>query len=173
MTLFVNHLKSMIEPREETREKRERQTAGVKQIIEDRFGPNPGSERFIALGDLNDYLETDDQGKSGIKGLVEWDQVENVVLRRDADDRWTHYWAGGNDYKQLDYLLLSNSLAEASDGEPEIMRKGLPKRARQIHRRALRWRRREQAQGVRALSRRDGDRGRLRAAVDPSDRSVA
>lgn len=129
VTLFVNHLKSMIETREETREKRERQAAGVKQIIEDRFGASPGSERFIVLGDLNDYLETDDQGKSGIKGLIEWDQVENVVMRRDADDRWTHYWAGGNDYKQLDYLLLSKSLAEASGGEPEIMRKGLPKRA--------------------------------------------
>lgn len=129
VTLFVNHLKSMIDTREETREKRERQAAGVKQIIEDRFGSNPGSENFIVLGDLNDYLETDDQGKSGIKELLEWDQVENVIERRDAEERWTHYWAGGNDYKQLDYLLLSRLLAEASDGEPEIMRKGMPKRA--------------------------------------------
>jgi predicted extracellular nuclease len=129
VTLFVNHLKSMIKTREETREKRERQAAGVKKIIEDRFGATPGGENFIVLGDLNDYLETDDQGKSGIEELVGWDQVENVVMRRDAEDRWTHYWAGGNDYKQLDYLLLSKSLAEASDGEPEIMRKGMPKRA--------------------------------------------
>jgi endonuclease/exonuclease/phosphatase family metal-dependent hydrolase len=129
VTLFVNHLKSMIKTREETREKRERQAAGVKEIIEGRFGASPGSENFIVLGDLNDYLETDDQGKSGIKELVEWDQVENVITRRDAEDRWTHYWAGGNDYKQLDYLLLSKSLAEASDGEPEIMRRGMPKRA--------------------------------------------
>jgi endonuclease/exonuclease/phosphatase family metal-dependent hydrolase len=129
VTLFVNHLKSMIETREETREKRERQAAGVRKIIEARFGANPGTENFIVLGDLNDYLETDGEGESGIKGLLEWDQVENVILRRDPDDRWTHYWAGGEDYKQLDYLLLSKSLAEASDGEPEIMRRGMPKRA--------------------------------------------
>lgn len=129
VTLFVNHLKAMIDTREETREKRERQAAGVREIVEDRFGGDAGSERFIVLGDLNDYLETDDQGKSGIKTLVEWDQVENVITRREPEDRWTHYWNGGNDYKQLDYLLLSKSLAEATDGEPEIMRKGLPKRA--------------------------------------------
>jgi endonuclease/exonuclease/phosphatase family metal-dependent hydrolase len=129
VTLFANHLKSMIKTREETREKRERQAAGVRKIVEDRFGPDPGSESFVILGDLNDYLETDAQGRSAIEDLVEWDQVENVIGRRDADDRWTHYWNGGNDYKQLDYLLLSKSLAAASDGEPEIMRKGLPKRA--------------------------------------------
>lgn len=129
VTLLVNHFKSMINTREETREKRERQAGGVRKIIEDRFGPNSGSENFIVMGDLNDYLETDDQGTSGIKSLIEWDQVENVIARRDAEDRWTHYWNGGNDYKQLDYLLLSKSLAEASDGEPDIMRKGIPKRA--------------------------------------------
>jgi endonuclease/exonuclease/phosphatase family metal-dependent hydrolase len=129
VTLFVNHLKSMIKSREETREKRERQAAGVKTIIEGRFGANPTSENFIVLGDLNDYLEPDDQGESGIKGLLEWDQVENVIARRAPENRWTHYWAGGNDYKQLDYLLLSKSLAEVSHCEPEIMRKGMPKRA--------------------------------------------
>jgi endonuclease/exonuclease/phosphatase family metal-dependent hydrolase len=129
VTLFVNHLKSMIKTRKETQEKRERQAAGVKKIIENRFGSNPGNENFIVLGDLNDYLETDGQGESGIKGLVEWDQVENVIARRDAEDRWTHYWSKDDNYKQLDYLLLSKSLAEASGGKPDIMRKGTPKRA--------------------------------------------
>ncbi len=129
LTLFVNHLKSMIRTREETREKRERQAAGVKDLVEKRFGPNPGAENFIVLGDMNDYLEDDEQGKSGIRSLLEWDQVEDVIARRDAEDRWTHYWAGGKDYKQLDYLLLSKSLAAASPAEPEIMRKGMPTRA--------------------------------------------
>ena len=129
ITLFVNHLKSMINTREETRGKRERQATGVKQIIEDRFGPTPGDANFIVLGDFNDYLETDEQGESGIKALVEWDQVENVIARLDPDDQWTHYWAKGKDYKQLDYILLSKSLAEANSGKPDIMRKGTPKRA--------------------------------------------
>ncbi len=130
VTLFVNHLKSMIRTREETRPKRERQAAGVKTIVEERFGADAGKEKFVVLGDMNDYLETDDQGKSGIKELVEWDQVENVIDRiPDPDDRWTHYYAGGNDYKQLDYILVSKSLAEATDAAPEIMRKGAPQRA--------------------------------------------
>lgn len=129
LTLFVNHFKSMIRTRKETREKRQQQAAGVKKIIEERFGPNPGNERFIVLGDFNDYLEKDDQGETGVDELVSWDQVENVIERRPADDRWTHFYAHGKDYKQLDYMLLSKSLAEASPGEPTIMRKGCPKRA--------------------------------------------
>ncbi|HVQ59385.1 MAG TPA: endonuclease/exonuclease/phosphatase family protein [Solirubrobacterales bacterium] len=129
LTLFVNHFKSMIRTREETRPKRERQAAGVRKIVEDRFGPNPGDENFVVVGDLNDYLETDEQGESGIKDLVEWDQVENVVARLPAEEQWTHFFSKRKDYKQLDYMLLSKSLAEANPGKPEIMRKGCPKRA--------------------------------------------
>jgi endonuclease/exonuclease/phosphatase family metal-dependent hydrolase len=129
LTLFVNHLKSMIRTRAETQPKRERQAAGVRQLVEERFGANAGREKFAILGDFNDYLEKDVQGESGISSLVEWSQVENVLERRPPDDRWTHYYAGGNDYKQLDYILLSSALAEASTATPEIMRKGMPTRA--------------------------------------------
>jgi predicted extracellular nuclease len=129
LSIFINHFKSMIKTRKETHEKRQHQAVGVKEIVEERFGAEPGSENFIILGDFNDYLDTDDEGETGIEELVNWDQVENVIERRPADDRWTHYYAHGNDYKQLDYILLSKSLAEANDGEPEIMRKGCPKRA--------------------------------------------
>lgn len=129
LTLFVNHFKSMDPTRKETFGKRELQAAEVKKIIEARFGPNPGSEPFIVMGDLNDYLETDEEGESAIKSLVEWDQVENVIARWAPKERWTHYWSWKDDYKQLDYLLLSQSLAKASSGAPEIMRKGLPKKA--------------------------------------------
>ncbi len=61
--------------------------------------------------------------------LLNWDQLEPVVERLPADDQWTHYWVGGDAYKQLDHLLLSTSLAAASPARPEIMRKGQPKRA--------------------------------------------
>jgi hypothetical protein len=50
-------------------------------------------------------------------------------LRLPADDRWTHFYARKKEYKQLDYLLLSKSLADANPGPPEIMRKGTPLRA--------------------------------------------
>lgn len=129
LTLFINHLKSMMGGRAATRERRLIQAEAVKTIVSDRFGAQPGDEPFVVLGDLNDYLESDQQGESGIKPLVEWDQVESVVARRPEEERWTHYYASGRDYKQLDYLLPSTSLAASSPGEPEIVRGGMPLRA--------------------------------------------
>lgn len=81
------------------------------------------------LGDFNDYMESDAQGEPAIGDLVGWDQVENVVDRLPAGDRWTHYYDDRDDYKQLDYLLPSTALAAASPGLPEIVRVGLPLRA--------------------------------------------
>lgn len=129
LTVFANHLKSMMGGREETKPKRERQAAAVREIVTGRFGPNPGEHPFVVLGDLNDYMATDDQGSPGIGSLVEWEEVENVVTRRAADDQWTHFYKSRKSYTQLDYLLLSNRLAEANPQPPEIMRKGMPGRA--------------------------------------------
>ncbi|MFI9150432.1 endonuclease/exonuclease/phosphatase family protein [Streptomyces sp. NPDC053367] len=130
VTLFVNHFKSMLGGRAETRPKRERQSAKVMEIVTDRFGREPGAHPFVILGDLNDYLEPNGNGSSGIDELVNWDQVDNVVTRLPAEERWTHYWSGGDEYRQLDYLLLSTSLAQAApDVLPEILRKGMPLRA--------------------------------------------
>ncbi|MEW2077872.1 endonuclease/exonuclease/phosphatase family protein [Streptomyces sp. NPDC013433] len=129
VTLFVNHFKSMMGGRPETRGKRLRQATKVKELVTGRFGSAaPGDHPFVVLGDLNDYLGPD--GSSGIDGLVEWDQVENVVTRLPEADRWTHFFQGGDEYRQLDYLLPSSSLAENSAGaKPEILRKGMPLRA--------------------------------------------
>lgn len=129
VTLFVNHLKSMSDGRPKTRGKRQRQAAKVKELVTGRFGSaSPGDHPFVVLGDLNDYLGPD--GSSGIDGLVEWDQLENVVTRLPEADQWTHFFGGGDQYRQLDYLLPSVSLAEASaESLPEILRKGMPLRA--------------------------------------------
>lgn len=139
LTLFVNHFKSMMGGRAQTRARREKQARAVRAIVEDRFGANAGSSPFVICGDLNDYPETDDQGSSGLDELVGWDQVENVVDRLLIPDRWTHYFKGRRGrnaiapgYHQLDYLLVSRSLAQSAanrDTMPEILRKGLPKRA--------------------------------------------
>ncbi|WP_030194694.1 endonuclease/exonuclease/phosphatase family protein [Streptomyces sp. NRRL S-87] len=130
VTLFVNHFKSMREGRSQTRSKRERQSAGVMDIVTRRFGQSPGEHPFVVLGDLNDYLQTNGNGSSGIDGLVGWDQVENVVARLPEEEQWTHFFAGGNEYRQLDYLLPSASLAAAvPTATPEIFRKGMPLRA--------------------------------------------
>lgn len=133
LTLYVNHFKSMLDTgsgdktgRQTTHGKRERQVRAVIQLVKDRHGAAPGDARFIVLGDFNDYLEDDEQGESAIRELVEWDQVENVVARRPADDQWTHFYDAKDEYRQLDYVLLSTSLAGASATGPEIMRKGTP-----------------------------------------------
>ncbi len=127
--MFVQHFKSMIGGRDTTRPRRKLQATTVKKIVTDRFGEQAGQHPFAILGDLNDYRETDNQGESGILDLLNWDQIEPVIERRPPDEQWTHYWAGGNAYKQLDHLLLSRSLATRSPAIPEIMRQGLPKRA--------------------------------------------
>ncbi|MEU0427703.1 endonuclease/exonuclease/phosphatase family protein [Streptomyces canus] len=78
VTLFVNHFKSMLGGRAQTRGKRERQAKKVMDIVTDRFGHEaPGDHPFVVLGDLNDYLEPDGDGSSGIDQLVTWGQIEN------------------------------------------------------------------------------------------------
>lgn len=129
LTVYVQHFKSMIGGRAATRARRERQSEGVRQIVTDRFGARAGEHPFVVLGDLNDYREANREGGSGILALLDWDQVEPVVERRPADDRWTHYFPRGDDYRQLDHVLLSASRAAASPAAPEIMRKGQPRRA--------------------------------------------
>jgi endonuclease/exonuclease/phosphatase family metal-dependent hydrolase len=129
VTLFANHFKSMIGGRPQTREKRLSQVQTVKKIIQERFGSsNPGKKPFVILGDFNDYLEAGDEGSSSLPELVQWNHVENVVARLSPDEQWTHYYSKGNEYRQLDYILVSKSL-KSKVTAVEIERRGLPLRA--------------------------------------------
>lgn len=125
ITVYVNHFKSMMGGRENTYERRKEQADKVSQIIEDRWKENGYKGNYAVLGDLNDYLE----GRSSIEELVAHEGLVNVSERIDAADRWTHYWAGGNEYRQIDFLLLSPQLANKNNNTPLILRKGLPHRA--------------------------------------------
>jgi endonuclease/exonuclease/phosphatase family metal-dependent hydrolase len=127
LTLFIQHYKSMMGGRAKTRDRRVVQVE--LDVIKERFGRSAGREPFVVLGDFNDYMQTDDEGEPAIGPIVEWSQVENVVKRLPKEEQWTHYYDDRNKYSQLDYLLPSKALAEASPGPPEIMRKGLPRRA--------------------------------------------
>ena len=138
LTLFVNHLKSMLDKRDprngrkNTRDRRVLQAKTVKQLVQDRFGANAGSKPFVVCGDLNDYLGAGQGTTDGISALVNWGEVENVVDRLPAADRWTHFYetrkssdSRPESYKQLDYLLVSRSLARGAPGPPVVIRKGL------------------------------------------------
>lgn len=125
LLLYVNHLKSMMEGRKQTKARRQEQANRVAEIVTDAWGSRGYDGNFVVLGDMNDYPE----GDTALGALLTHPGLENVVTWRAADDRWTHYYAGGNEYRQLDYLLLSKSLAARNLDAPEIVRKGLPYRA--------------------------------------------
>jgi endonuclease/exonuclease/phosphatase family metal-dependent hydrolase len=128
LTLYANHFKSMMEGREATRERRQEQAERVAAIIDARWKKSGYKGNFVVLGDLNDYPG----GKTGLASLLDHKGLANVLTRLPASEQWTHYYAGGNEYHQLDYLLLSAGLAKANAGKPTVMRRGLPWRAQQV-----------------------------------------
>lgn len=125
LVIYVNHFKSMMEGRAQTKARRVEQAERVAQIVNERWGAGNFAGNFAVLGDLNDYLDAN----TSLGALLNHAGLVNVVDRLPAAERWTHYYAGGNEYKQIDYLLLSSSLAAANAAPPIIMRKGLPHRA--------------------------------------------
>jgi len=125
LTVLVNHFKSMMGDRQQTMTTRRAQATRVAEILQERFGEDPGQAAWVVVGDLNDYLPSE-----GLEPLLEQPWLENVMERLPAGDRWTHYFAGGDKYNQLDYVLVSRSLAQANPNAlPEIERRGLPQRA--------------------------------------------
>lgn len=130
VTLYVNHLKSMMGGRGPTGARPRLQAEKVLEIVKGRFGDDPSQGRWIVCGDMNDYRGDDEEGKCAIEGLIDWSPCVDVVNERlEPAEQWTHYYPKADKYSQLDYLLVSKALAEASPGKPEIMRKGLPGRA--------------------------------------------
>lgn len=125
LSLYVNHFKSMISTRAQTRARRLEQATAVRDIVNDWWQSADFQGNFIVVGDFNDYPGTG----TALGPLLNHRHLVNVVNRLPANQRWTHYWAGGNQYRQLDYLLLSAALADRNQGQPVIERRGLPWRA--------------------------------------------
>ncbi len=67
--------------------------------------------------------EQDGGGVALHPGLV------NTSKDMDSDESWIHFYAGGGEYRQLDFILVSKRIAESNEIRPEIMRKGFPYRA--------------------------------------------
>jgi predicted extracellular nuclease len=130
--VFINHFKSMLGGREQTKSRREQQSQTVLNLLQKRFGNDFGEANFVVLGDLNDYLETDREDECGIRALLQSEQMENVVLRLPLEEQWTHFFKGDKTYNQLDYILISKALADKNpDVLPVIERRGQPKRVNQ------------------------------------------
>lgn len=123
--LYVNHFKSMIGGRDQTHNRRLVQVNKVIEYLERVWKKKKYKGNFIVLGDFNDYLDEN----SAITTLAHHEGLVNVLERLPKEEQWTHYYSKG-DYTQLDYLLLSKSLAKINkDVQPGVMREGLPLRA--------------------------------------------
>lgn len=154
LTLYVVHFKSMGNAREPgdgrltTMPIRQAEARAVRRIIEKRFGAERCAEmNFAICGDMNDYQEkviVSGARRSGYEFTYQREEesaldvfstggfAENVVMRRDALDRWTLYHARGPEEQhlcQLDYIWLSPALAARNaQVSPEIIRGGQPYR---------------------------------------------
>ncbi len=117
-TIFVSHLKSKyvdpnqseekkIEDRERADRRRWMQARTIATIVKARF-PNPNGLYLIA-GDMNDTPDS-----RPLAPLLQDPQLPlfDVLTQLDPKDRWTHYWDDRDQYSQLDYLLLSQGLAQ-------------------------------------------------------------
>lgn len=125
LVVLVNHFKSIAQQREATMERRRRQSEAVAARLRERFGEDPGDARWVVLGDFNDYAPSE-----GLAPLLDQPWLENVVERLPGDQRWTHHFAHGDEYHQLDYILPSRALARSNPGsKPVVERRGLPTRA--------------------------------------------
>jgi endonuclease/exonuclease/phosphatase family metal-dependent hydrolase len=137
LTLFINHFKSKLvienDPTkrakkiEAARKKRERQARQVVRILKERFpDAEYGRALFAVVGDLNDEPRS-----PAVKHLVDVGELENVLERLPADERWTHYFKSKGQVSQFDYILASPALSRITMGiSPEVQRRGIGFRAR-------------------------------------------
>ncbi len=154
LTLFTSHFKSKGGKRvgpdgsSDTLPVRVAEAKAARHVIEEKFGKDGAPTRdWLFCGDLNDFTEklviTEDgdenvkftsfaEPENAVSILLEGGFCENLVARRDADDRWTNYHTRGPQERQLtqvDYLLASPSLARKNAStKPDIIRKGQPYR---------------------------------------------
>jgi len=126
LTLYVNHFKSMMGGRAQTAARRKVQVARVREIVDSHWGGCQFRGNFVVLGDFNDY----DDPKTSLGELIDHPALVNVVSFLPDDERWTHFYAKGKEYRQLDFVLLPKPLIDAI-GMPNvtIYRKGQPLRA--------------------------------------------
>jgi predicted extracellular nuclease len=130
----------MSQAREKTRILRQAEAMGVRRLIEARFGHAVGDAPWLVCGDFNDYFEIDgapeldDDGAvvpHALGPLLEPAFAVNLMARRAPQDRWTTYYAPGDIYSQLDFILASPRLARANPkAVPDVVRGGQPYRAR-------------------------------------------
>jgi predicted extracellular nuclease len=99
------------------------------ELLKHRFGDSFGDADFVVVGDMNDYIEPGLEHESALRILSQTGEMENVLDRLPAAERWTHYYNGDGSYHQLDYIFISRSLAQKNPSAvPRVERRGQPLR---------------------------------------------
>jgi len=131
LTVYLNHFRSMRgseDGRWESAQRRIQQAERVRDIVNARWSSVHFHGNFIVLGDLNDKNDK----LSAIRALTRHPHLVNVVERLPKEEQWTHHFKAEDTYSQLDYLLVSKTLATTScnlNTKPIILRHGLARRA--------------------------------------------
>ncbi|MFX0196304.1 MAG: endonuclease/exonuclease/phosphatase family protein [Candidatus Hodarchaeota archaeon] len=131
LALFICHLKSLCNGRDETMPIRLAEAETVRKIIEDKFGDNVSEADWIILGDMNDYIfhQGNPVQKHGIEPFFRDNFSVNLVDNLPQKDRWTHYFPKDGTFHQFDYILVSPGIAAKNQNvKPDIIRHGLPDR---------------------------------------------
>jgi len=125
ITLFINHFTSRISDADGTK-RRDPQSAAVVEIVKKRFGAGFKTANWVICGDFNALPD-----EKAVTQMEKGVKAENVINRLPEDERWTYIYKKAN--QQLDYLMVSPSLAKASDAVPTLDRRGLPEEKRKYN----------------------------------------
>jgi endonuclease/exonuclease/phosphatase family metal-dependent hydrolase len=133
LTLLINHFKSKhidwrrtgtpeaeAAARAEADAYRRRQAEAVVRILEARFrGTRYNTALFAVVGDLND-----EPASNALVPLMQNANLHDALARiPNEQDRWTHWWRSENTVSQMDHVLLSPALHQATSGSiPHIER---------------------------------------------------
>jgi endonuclease/exonuclease/phosphatase family metal-dependent hydrolase len=116
VTLFGVHLKSRFTDRPDdpmSATRRAAEATAVRDRVLRRF-PQPGSARFVILGDCNDH-----KASRPLAALQKRGKTEIAVLLPGADSRgegWSHAFRKEESYSRVDHVLVSPALAAAVRG---------------------------------------------------------
>jgi endonuclease/exonuclease/phosphatase family metal-dependent hydrolase len=115
VTLFAVHLKSRFTDRPDdplSAARRAGEAAAIRDRILQRF-PEPGTARFVVLGDCNDSRTS-----RPLAALQKRGKTEIATLLPAIDSRgetWTHVFRREDSYSRVDHVLISGGLISTAE----------------------------------------------------------
>ena len=119
LTFLVNHFKSQSDASGADDKLRAAQAAKVAEYV--KATQNRGRSPVV-LGDLNEDFAKKPSNLQALQDLIANKLLADPFGNDTDSNRWTHYYAAGNEVSRLDYVLLDPSLSVVSRS---VMRKGI------------------------------------------------